>query len=133
MELSGSNIERFLIFSCISGNGNPKKLFIFWKMELLSWSLEKKNNNPLREDFLCSEKIDHSSSNIKKVLIFYQKKAFLNKTNKQTNKQNLKKGPIFWKIELSSPKFRKFRDNLKSPTIKNFLHFFTFFETTFLT
>ena len=86
MELSGSNIERFLIFSCISGNGNPKKLFIFWKMELLSWSLEKKNNNPLREDFLCSEKIDHSSSNIKKVLIFYQKKAFLNKTNKQTNK-----------------------------------------------
>ena len=84
MELSGSNIERFLIFSCISGNGNPKKLFIFWKMELLSWSLEKKNNNPLREDFLCSEKIDHSSSNIKKVLIFYQKKAFLNKTNKQT-------------------------------------------------
>ena len=44
MELSGSNIKKFLIFSCISGNGkpkkisyisgnaNPKKLLIFQKM-----------------------------------------------------------------------------------------------------
>ena len=26
MELSSSNIEKFLIFSSISGNGNPKKI-----------------------------------------------------------------------------------------------------------
>ena len=130
MELSGSNIERFLIFSCISGNGNPKKLFIFWKMELLSWSLEKKTT-------IHSEKISYALRKstilaliLKKFLYFIKRKLFL---TKQTNKQNLKKGPIFWKIELSSPKFRKFRDNLKSPTIKNFLYFFTFFETTFLT
>ena len=130
MELSGSNIERFLIFSCISGNGNPKKLFIFWKMELLSWSLEKKTT-------IHSEKISYALRKstilaliLKKFLYFIKRKLFL---TKQTNKQNLKKGPIFWKIELSSPKFRKFRDNLKSPTIKNFLYLFTFFETTFLT
>ena len=35
MELSSSGFKRFLIFSYISGNGNPAKLFIFKETETL--------------------------------------------------------------------------------------------------
>ena len=39
MELSGSNMKKFLIFSYISGNGNPKKSLFYlqkWNPALLS-------------------------------------------------------------------------------------------------
>ena len=41
IELSRSNVKKRLIYSYISGNKNPKKLLIFWEMELLSPSSKK--------------------------------------------------------------------------------------------
>ena len=35
MELSSSSIKKFLIFCCIFGNGNHKKLLIFHEAEIL--------------------------------------------------------------------------------------------------
>ena len=46
MELPGSNIKRFLIFSYILGNGNPKKILMFQEIELLNPEPEKKKKNP---------------------------------------------------------------------------------------
>ena len=52
MELSNSNIKKFLIFSCISRNGNQKNFFTIQETETLKSflyfskkkvSLEKKN------------------------------------------------------------------------------------------
>ena len=41
MELSCTNIFSKVSFSYISGNGNPKKRFIFREMEILRPSLKK--------------------------------------------------------------------------------------------
>ena len=58
MKLSSSNIKKFLIVSYIlgkrnpqnilyiSGNGNLKKLLIFWEMELFSPSSKNEKNVP---------------------------------------------------------------------------------------
>ena len=62
MELSGSNIKRFLEMKTL------KKLLIFPKIELFSPSSKNKKNSP-RENFLYFY--------IKKILIFSQKRAFL--------------------------------------------------------
>ena len=58
MGFSSSNIKKFLTFlyiwktetlkkiSYISENGNPKKLLIFWEMDLFSPCSKKQNNSP---------------------------------------------------------------------------------------
>ena len=60
----------------ISGNGNPKKPLIFREMEFLSTS-SKNKKNLLSTKSLYFQEVELSSSNIKKFLIFSQKKAFL--------------------------------------------------------
>ena len=99
MKNSGSNIKNFLIFweveipkkiLHISGNGNPKKLLLFWKMELFSPSSK---NKKIHSEIIYYALISlHSQKNClifqetkapKKFVIFSQKKAFL----------------IFWEME----------------------------------
>ena len=58
MELSGSNIKKFLIFLerklfYISGNVNPKKLLIFQEV---TFQARKNKKNPPRENFLYYRK-----------------------------------------------------------------------------
>ena len=45
-------------FFCISGNGNPKKLLIFWEMELLIPSSNKQTNK--QKDKFRPEKISYT-------------------------------------------------------------------------
>ena len=66
MELSGSNIKKFLIFqeteiSYILGDGNPKKLLIFQEV---TFQARKNKKNPLRVNFLFQE-----TETAKKVLV----------------------------------------------------------------
>ena len=72
MELSNSNIKKFLKFSYISGNENPKKLLIFWKMEIFIPSSKKEKKFIPPPKFLMYQEIELSNSNIKKILIFLE-------------------------------------------------------------
>ena len=59
---------------CVSGNGNPRKLPIFWEMELLSPTSKKKTKK--KKKFLNSEKMKLSGSNIKTFFVFLSKEIF---------------------------------------------------------
>ena len=109
--------KKFLIFwktgipkksSYISGNGNPEAPFIFSEMELLSPSLGKiKKIHPTKissskiKNFLIFQEMELFGSNIKKFLIFSQKKVFLIFREVELsyilgNRKPLKKFLIIW-------------------------------------
>ena len=106
MEISSSNIKKFLIFSYISGNENhkkilyilgnrkrsSKKLLIFQEMELLS-RRSKNKRNLSRKKFLIFQEIEPSGSNIKKFLYCLKRNVFLyfRKWNPAIFKPRLKK------------------------------------------
>ena len=87
MELSGSNVNKFLIFSYILGNGNPENISLYFR-ERKPWKtsynlengtfkpkLEKNLKNPPQEDFLYSGKMEpsHLPSNS----LYFRKQNFL--------------------------------------------------------
>ena len=88
IELSSSNIKKFLISSYILRNGNPlKSLYISWnenpkkplifrKIEFFSTSSKNKKAS-LWKKFLRFWDMKLSGSNNKNVLVFSEKKAFL--------------------------------------------------------
>ena len=71
-----------------------KKFIIFWETSHFSVKARKVKENPHRENFLYSEKMELPSSNIKKLHIFSQKKAF----------------HIFQQIEFSNPKNKRVQE-----------------------
>ena len=107
MELSGSSIKKFPIFSYIlgsrnpekipyiSGNGNPKKLLIFREMELFS---------PTSKNRKFLQKISHAQGKwnfliliLKNFLYFLKRKLFSYFRKRKTPKKFL----IFQETELS--------------------------------
>ena len=63
----------------ISGNRNPKKLLIFWEIELLRPSSKKKKNTPKKipyisgiKEIILFQEMELSSSMIQKFLIFQE-------------------------------------------------------------
>ena len=60
----------------ISGNGNPKKLLIFWEKDLFSPS-SRKLKKSTQKKILIFREVEQSNSKIKNFVIFSQKKAFL--------------------------------------------------------
>ena len=72
MELSNSNIKKFLKFSYISGNENPKKLLIFWKMEIFIPSSIKEKKFIPPKNSLCIRKSNFLTLILKKFLYFWK-------------------------------------------------------------
>ena len=88
MELSGSNIKKFLNFSYILGNGNPEKNFLYFRkrkpekasyiseMELLSPILKNKKTHPGKRS-LYFRKWNFLTLRLNNFLYFLKRKPFL--------------------------------------------------------
>ena len=92
MEFSGSNINKFLIFSqkkafLIFRNGNPEKFFLFQETAYISGSnfpSPKSKKNPLLKSFLYFGEKELSSGKSNKLLIFQKGTYKAPKTNKKS-------------------------------------------------
>ena len=126
MELFSSRIKKFLIFSYISenenlqkrlyisGNGNSKRVLIFWGMEFFSPSSKKlfKKIHPWKIPYI-SGKWNFLALMLRNLLYFLKRKLFLYSWKR---KRNFLKSQyitfrarnqiflIFWEMERSDPK-----------------------------